>query len=255
MEVMEVIRARFEDTEGELGTIEVDYSLGTGMFMCEGAFRARRPHWEPILIYNFVQSNMQDFISSDTLWDHYNSNDHYGYYQRQDQCRLLKDDNYTASMRPFYYIEWVFTSSLFYSEDIILMNASYSIHRALFSAFNHPSCQLGFYSQSFHEDEWEEEDDENLEFYDSYLEPTIHEELMNDLRSSIRDIFQRYAEFDFIINLLIQEGQLHRMVNLILNSTFHSTKFLENALLLFEHVFENDEMDPLDYQNSLIHLR
>ncbi len=236
---MDFIGQVFGATEDVLGTVQID--ADRGMYMCEGSFRAREPVWDPtITIYPIVQTNILDIPN---LLAEYSSNDASGYYQRQDQCRTDMDGNYLALMRIIYYVEWVFTYSLFYSDDLVLMRLSYEMHEALSWAFEQPGCTMGYYSRSHFE---EEEEDEEA-FYDSELDPLIHQLLTDRLKALIQNILETNIASEPVIGRLIQQGHLDHLVNHIFTETFGDIQLLENALLLFEHVFANDDnITPLN---------
>lgn len=239
---MDFVWQAFEETEEVLGTVQK--APDRGMYMCEGAFRARPPVLDPtITIYPIVQSNTLDIPA---LLTEYISDNGHGYYQRQDECREARNQEH-ANMRVLYYVEFLFTFSIFYLNNNILKGFSYAIHHTLSSAFKKPNCHMGHYSRSH----LGEEDGEDENFYDSHLEEDIWVGLSFNLRLLIREILIQFTVYDPVINLLIRQGHLETFVNHIFTITFGNTKLSENALLLFENVFATDDLTPLEHHYNL----
>jgi hypothetical protein len=164
----------------------------------------------------------------------YSDSLHFGdYYERQEKCVLDNIDEYDFFRIP-YYVEWIFTYALFYSNDTELKRISYDIHTLLQFSVRHPTTVEGD--------------------YDIKMVGDVRQDFIRNIRQLVELLFRRCAEIDTTIGRLIAAGHHDTMVQMILNDIFFGDDLLEseNTLLLFDYVFETEGMTPLENHHRVL---
>jgi hypothetical protein len=200
--------------------------------LADGPCRALPPPWDASvkIAHLIVPLNALLILA---IFRTYSDSTFGDYYERQEKCALDNIDQYDFFRIP-YYVEWIFTNALFYSNDTGLKRISYDIHALLQFSVRHPTTVEGDY---------------HIEMVGD-----VRQDFIRNIRQLVELLFRRCAEIDTTIDRLITAGHHDTMVQMILNCTFFEDDLLEseNTLRLFDYIFETEGMTSLENHHRVL---